>query len=189
MTDEDLEEIRNIVREEYQQIIKNASLTDNDIIIKEDQYLSKQETAQHEFTSFDGLKKIGNLVIMVGKKGLEVVGIVVLLGNIIQFGSVLVFEKEWLNAVDLAHRARQGVIELASNIRKQEPDTPETLIVTSPTWDKLNDVQYRILASDYLSGKSPIEELYNPNTQFIATTGTSIETINSTSSDSKDFEV
>ena len=131
MTDE---EIRNFVREECAQIIKDAGLTDNDIIIKKDQHFSKQETAQYGFTDLSVFKKIGPLAIMVGKKGLK-----------------------------------------------------ETWIAVSPFWENLNDVQYNQMVYGFLSGETPIEELYDPNMQFIATAGTSIEIISSTSSDSKDF--
>ena len=184
MTDE---EILNLLRKKCPQIFKDADLTDKDVIIKKDQHLSKQEIAQHGFTSLEVVKKTKELVIMVGKKGLKVVKIVVLLWTVTQIGSVLVFNKRLPDAVDLAQHFRQGLIERAHDIREQEPDIPETWIVISPSLERFDDAQYKNMAYEYLSGKRPPEELYAINTQFIATTGMSIETINSTSSDSKDF--
>ena len=188
MTDE---EIRKIVREECAQIIKDANLTDNDIIIKKDQLPSKHETDQHGLTSLDVLKKRDNVVIMIGKKGLRVISIVAVLWTVIRVGSMFVFEKQLPDAVDLAQRARQGLIEYASNTRKQEPDTPETWIVVSPFWKNFNDTQYKTKVHEYLTGEFPQEDLYAINTQFIptSTSGMSIEDINSTSSDFRDFEV
>lgn len=91
--------------------------------------------------------------------------------------------------MDLAHRTRQGVIELSYDIREQDLDTPEKWIVTSPSWERFDDAQYNNMAHEYLSGKRPPEELYAMDTQFIATTGLSIETLSSTSSSSEDFEL
>jgi hypothetical protein len=186
------EEIRNIVREECSQIMTDAGLTDNDVIIKKEQPLSEQESAQHGFTSLEVVKRIGKIAIMVGKKGAKAVAIVVFilgLWEFAQFGSMFVFEKRLPDAVDLALRARQGVIELAYDVREQDPNTPEKWIVTSPSWERYEDAQYKNMVHEYLSGKRPPEELYATDTQFIATSVLSIEVLSSTSSSSEDFEV
>ncbi len=186
------EEIRNIVREECGKIMADAGLTDNDVIIKKDQPLSEQESVQHGFTSLEVVRRIGEIIIMVGKKGAIAMKIVVFIFGLwgaIQFGSMFVFEKELPDAVDLAQRTRQGLIELADDDREQEHNTPEKWIVTSPSWERFDDAQYKKMVHEYLLGIRPLEELYIPDTQFITTTVLSLETLNSTSSSSEDFEV
>jgi hypothetical protein len=186
------EEIRKIAREECRQIMTDAGLTDNDIIIKKDQLMSEQEVAQHGFTHLEVVNKVGKIAIMVGKKGIKSVAIVVyILGlwSLTQVGSMFFFEKQLPDAVDLARRARQGLIEPAYDVREQSPDIPEKWIVTSRSWERYDDAQYINVAREYYSGKRPQEELYFTDTQFIATSGLSSGFLSSTAFSSDDFEV
>lgn len=186
------EEIRNLVREECNQFMIDAGLTDKDVIIKKDQPMSEQERAQYGFTALEGFKRIGKIAIMVGKKGVKAIKIVVFiigLWPVVQFGSIFLFEKRLPDAVDLAYRARQGIIEFTSDISEQSPDTPEKWIVTSSSWERYDEAQYTNMAYEYTSGKRPPEGLYSKEIQFIATSVMSIEALSSTSSNSKDFEV
>jgi hypothetical protein len=185
------EEIRNIVRNECGKIMAEAGITDNDVIIK-DQPLSEQEIVQHGITYLEAVKRIGEITIAVGKKGVKTVKIFVLILGVwgfIQIGSMFVFEKRLPDAVDLAQRARQGIIELVRDNREKYPNTPEKWIVTSKSWERLDTLQYKYEVYEYLSGKRSFEGLCNMDAQFIATTGMSIETLSSTSSSPEDFMV
>jgi len=185
------EEIRNIVRNECSKIMAEAGITDNDVIIK-DQPLSEQETVQHGITYLEAVKRIGKIAITVGKKGAKTVKIFVfILGmwEVIQFGSMFVFEKRLPDALELAQLARQGAIEHVYDTRKQYPNTPEKWIVTSQSWERLDNAQYKNMVHGYLSGERSFEGLYYMDTQLIATTSMSIETLSSTSFSSEDFKV
>jgi len=183
------EEIRKIVRDKCKQIMTDAGLTDKDVIIKKDQPLSEKEVSQNGFTHMEFFKKVGEIVIMIGKRGYVIISIVAILWRFTQFGSMFLFEKELPDAVDLAKRAREGVIEYIADDRDRGTDSLEKWVVTSPSWESYDNTQYRRTVHDYTSGIRAPEELYTNDTIFIATTSMSIKSLKSTSGSPEDFKV
>lgn len=176
MTDQ---EIKDLVKKEIADFIKENKLTDKDIIYPQDKPLLKEECNKFDFITT--YKKTKDFIIMYGKKFGMIIAILVFIINApgyyssIRFYSELFFQKSLPDEIALIQSIRGRDTKYfkldqkenqMSNINLKEP---ESFIVLSSDWDKLNDSDYKLLAHSYLSGESPVDELYNQNTIFVPT--------------------
>ena len=185
------QQIRDLVRRECSQLLNESGLSDQDIIIPNEDQITKETVAHHQISSLSFVKRIGDLVVLSAKRGKKVFGLIILLigiyNNLVRPGAMLAFEKSLPDAVQLAHQAREGIIEIVYNIEVRPFDTPETFIVTSPSWENFTPQQYTTMAYDYLSGTRPIVDVFTPDIELIPVSGVPIEISQSSSSSSEDF--
>jgi hypothetical protein len=191
MMDED--RIREIVRQECEAIMAEAGLSDADIIVKKDKHWSEQESAANGVTMLKFVKRVGDIAIMIAKAGSKIVKIVVFalgLWQAAQFGSVLLFERNLPDTLQIARSVGDGLLEFHVADRSHtDVETPEKWVIISPSWKSLDQDGYVRMAHSVLSGEQSSEYLLTGDTEFVASSTTSISSIGSTSSSPDDFVV
>ena len=191
MVDED--RIREIVRQECKAIMAEAGLSNADIIVKKDKYWTEQESAENGITFLKCVKCVGDIAIMVAKAGSKIVKIVVFalgLWGAARFGSVLLFERNLPDTLQIARSVRNGLLEFrVADPSHTDEETPEKWVVVSPSWESLDQNGYVRMAHSVLSGEQSPEYLLTGDTEFVASSTTSITSIGSTSASPDDFVV
>jgi hypothetical protein len=194
MNEDEIREIRKIVREEMGLLIAKNNLSDKDIIVKDSEW-SQKDTAKYGTIQFIVKKKLKNMVIMVMKKGFELPKIVVFVGGLylnVQVGFMFFLGKRLPDPVDLTQRFREDAITLVQNIKEPEqaPNIPEQFVVYNPKWKNLSEPQYTALAHEILAGNHSPEEVIIPDTiLYPASTSASIIDLSNTSDTPDDFIV
>lgn len=159
------DEIKQIVRKEFAELIHDSKLTDSDILVKQDKPISKSEIVQEGITSLTMLrKKIGDYFVLLAKSGKKVVKIILTaLGvwSVAQFGTMLLFEKSLPDAQQLAQRVHNAAENILESRTLNVSNEAETFIVVSDQWKKYSREDYRTTAYNILSGDNPFQNLYD----------------------------
>lgn len=183
------EQIRRIVREECADIIRSSQIKESDIIVKNETIHSK-EIAEAGITCLTPVKRIGNLLVCIAKKGFRTIKIFVLVLGVwssVQFGSELLFEKSLPDAINLARLVREEGENLLQTKTADFGDEPERFILVSSLWETYSPAQYTAMAHDYLAGTRPVEELHFADSDFIPCSTVPVEFADSSSFAPDDF--
>lgn len=186
----DEDEIRRIVKEELKDILSKAGLSGNDIIIK-DHEIKKKDIDTWGISSFRIIRKVKNYVILAGEAAGKIINVVIVTLGVwqaIQFGSVLLFEKNLPEANHLAYQVHNVVLNLMSSKPIHQNDEPERFIVSSERWQNYTDSQYKEEVYTYLSNPSS-NDILSPGTYLVASTATPDSLVIDSSSYPGDFKI
>jgi hypothetical protein len=187
----DENEIRKIVRDEFKNILSKSSLSEDNIIVKDDD-ITKKDIIAWGVTSLTPIGRAKDFIVLAGKSANKIIKVVVValgIWGVLQFNSALLFEKTLPDAIELARKVRSTMADYTQTHFNNVGDEREKFIIASDRWQRYTDQQYRKEVYTYLTEPRSTDDLLSPDINYLPSSGTAGNLVMNASPFPDDFKV
>lgn len=187
----DENEIRKIVQDECKNILSKSGLSEDNIIVKNDE-ITKKDIIAWGVTSLTPIRRVKNFIVLAGKSANKIIKFVVVAVGIwgaLQFSSELLFEKTLPDAIELAKEARKSVGDYARSHFNNVGDEHEKFIIVSARWQGYTERQYKKEVYTYLTEARSPDDLISLDVNYVPSSGTAGNFVMNASPFPDDFKV
>ena len=187
----DENEIRKIVQDEFKNILSESGLSEDNIIVKDDD-ITKKDIITWGVRSLTPIGRAKDFIVLAGKsanKIIKVVAVAIGTWGALHFNSALLFEKTLPDAIELAREVRSTMVDYTQAHFNNVGDEREKFIIASDRWQGYTEPQYRKEVYTYLTEPRSTDDLLSPDINYLPSSGTEENLVMNASPFPDDFKV